>query len=99
MSEDSEHAAFFVKFVIEKIHCFYFATEFTEITEGKLKEIGDVNRESQNKISYLTCFFVLVCTSFCGLIQIMKIEKFLVPQGKKLNLKIHKPNFTGDYTG
>jgi PPK2 family polyphosphate:nucleotide phosphotransferase len=28
----------------------------------------------------------------------MKIEKFLVPQGKKLNLKMHKPNFTGDYT-
>jgi polyphosphate kinase 2 (PPK2 family) len=28
----------------------------------------------------------------------MKIEKFLVPPGKKLNLKIHKPNFTGDYT-
>ncbi|HLM59227.1 MAG TPA: polyphosphate kinase 2 family protein [Pyrinomonadaceae bacterium] len=28
----------------------------------------------------------------------MKIEKFLVPQGKKLNLKTHKPDFTGDYT-
>jgi PPK2 family polyphosphate:nucleotide phosphotransferase len=28
----------------------------------------------------------------------MKIDKFLVPQGKKLNLKTHKPDFTGDYT-
>jgi PPK2 family polyphosphate:nucleotide phosphotransferase len=28
----------------------------------------------------------------------MKIEKFLVPEGKKLNLKTHKPAFTGDYT-
>jgi PPK2 family polyphosphate:nucleotide phosphotransferase len=28
----------------------------------------------------------------------MKIEKFLVPQGKKLNLKTHKTDFTGDYT-
>ncbi len=28
----------------------------------------------------------------------MKIEKFLVPQGRKLNLKTHKPDFTGDYT-
>lgn len=28
----------------------------------------------------------------------MKIEKFLVPEGKKLNLKTHKPDFTGDYT-
>jgi len=28
----------------------------------------------------------------------MKIEKFLVPPGKKLNLKTHKPDFTGDYT-
>jgi len=28
----------------------------------------------------------------------MKIEKFLVPQGRKLNLKTHKTDFTGDYT-
>ncbi len=28
----------------------------------------------------------------------MKIEKFLVSQGRKLNLKTHKPDFTGDYT-
>lgn len=28
----------------------------------------------------------------------MKIEKFLVPQGRKLNLKKHKTDFTGDYT-
>jgi PPK2 family polyphosphate:nucleotide phosphotransferase len=28
----------------------------------------------------------------------MKIEKFLVPQDRKLNLKTHKPDFTGDYT-
>ena len=28
----------------------------------------------------------------------MKIEKFLVPQGKKLNLKTYKTDFTGDYT-
>jgi len=28
----------------------------------------------------------------------MKIEKFVVPQGKKLNLKTYKTDFTGDYT-
>lgn len=28
----------------------------------------------------------------------MKIEKFLVPEGKKLNLKNHPTDFTGDYT-
>ncbi len=28
----------------------------------------------------------------------MKIEKFVVPQGKKLNLKTHKTDFTGNYT-
>ncbi len=28
----------------------------------------------------------------------MTIEKFLVPEGKKLNLKNHKTDFTGDYT-
>jgi PPK2 family polyphosphate:nucleotide phosphotransferase len=28
----------------------------------------------------------------------MKIEKFIVPQGRKLNLKTHKTDFTGDYT-
>ena len=28
----------------------------------------------------------------------MNIEKFLVPEGKKLNLTKHKTDFTGDYT-
>ncbi len=28
----------------------------------------------------------------------MKIEKFLAPEGKKLNLKNYKTDFTGDYT-
>ena len=28
----------------------------------------------------------------------MKIEKFIVPQGRKLSLKTHKTDFTGDYT-
>jgi PPK2 family polyphosphate:nucleotide phosphotransferase len=28
----------------------------------------------------------------------MNVEKFVVPEGKKLNLKSHKTDFTGDYT-
>ena len=28
----------------------------------------------------------------------MKTEDFLVPEGKKLNLKKHQTDFTGDYT-
>ncbi len=35
VSEDSKHAAFFVKFIVKKIHLLYFATEFAQMTERK----------------------------------------------------------------
>nr|MBA3600358.1 hypothetical protein [Acidobacteriota bacterium] len=38
------------------------------------------------------------CQQDAGVPKIMNIEKFLVPENKKLNLKNHPTDFTGDYT-